>query len=127
MAVLLLLIGILPPQDVAEDRVDAIEHNHFYDDQGREVFTQVIFWDGCEVVAWRLWRNDLQTPWRDWRRGGYVMIWNDADRLRVVRAPAMRETWTQHDPELENRERCPPHLRRGLKGERPCPTPEPSR
>lgn len=127
-----LLISILPQDDVAEDRVDEIEFNHFFDGDGRSVFDQVIFRqqasDGdLDTVAWRLWKSDQQTPWRDRQRGGCVTIFNDSDRLRVVRSRIMRETWTQHDPELADRERVQPHLRRGLQGERVYPWPEPAR
>lgn len=75
----LLIAGILPLPDVAHDRVDVVEFNHFY----------------------------------------------DGDRLREVRATAYRETWTQHDPELDDRAEFPAHWRSGLTGERPFSPPSP--
>ena len=122
MDLLLLLIAVLPHDDVDDDRVDIIEVNHFYDEAGRPVFDQVIFWhwhdDGSQHVrAWRLWKTPSQNPWRDRRYGGWVSIWLDGDRLRSIRGQSLRETWTQHDPELDDRQFFPAHLRRGLRGD----------
>lgn len=116
------LLSILPAEGVAIDRCERIELNHFYDGDAQPIFDQVIFWDQ-NVVAWRLWKSEAQTPRRDWRHGGYMTIWNDGDRLRVVRAGSFSETWTQYDPELEDRESLPHHLRRHLSGETPIPRP----
>jgi hypothetical protein len=41
----LLLLGIVPHDDVARESVDLAELNHFYDEHGRLVFDQVIFYD----------------------------------------------------------------------------------
>jgi hypothetical protein len=126
-------LGLTPLDLVAADKVDVIELNHFYDGDGRRVFDQVIFWqwhadEGVHhVLAWRLWKSPAQTPWRDWMRGGYLSIWHDGDRLRAIRARSFRETWTQHDPELDDRQLLPPEQRRGLAGDRQPPTIEPSR
>jgi hypothetical protein len=38
-----------------------------------------------------------------------------------VRATSFSETWTQHDPELDDRQFFPPDQRRGLSGERQAP------
>ncbi|HEX5102705.1 MAG TPA: hypothetical protein VFV87_02780 [Pirellulaceae bacterium] len=120
-------IGLLPLDFVTTDTADVIELNHFYDGDGRPVFDQVIFWQWHEregayhVLAWRLWKTPAQSPWRDWLRGGYAMAWFDGERLRVVRATSFTETWTQHDPELDDRQYFPVNLRRGLIGERAGP------
>lgn len=109
-AVALVLLGNSPIEDVARDKVDLIEHNHFYDEQGRLVFDQIIFYDWSPadsrymVRAWRLVKNPAQVPERDWRGDGYLAIWQDGEILRSVRAASMRETWTQYDPELYERE-----------------------
>lgn len=130
------VIGALPLDLVTTDAADVVELNHFYDGDGRPVFDQVIFWQwhadegAYHVCAWRLWKLPSQTPWRDWFAGGYVTAWFDGERLRVVRAHSLRETWTQHDPELEDRQLLPAHERRGLRGERillPPPPPSDSR
>jgi hypothetical protein len=123
------VIGALPLDLVTTDAADVIELNHLYDGDGRPVFDQVIFWQwhadegAYHVLAWRLWKSPAQTPWREWLAGGFVTTWFDGDRLRLVRSRSYRETWTQHDPELEDRQLLPAHERRGLTGERILPPP----
>lgn len=113
--------GISPQEDVARERVDLVEVNHFYDEQGRLVFDQTIFYDWSEshsrymVRAWRLVKNHAQLPQRDWQDGGYVAVWHDGELLRHVHAESMRETWTQYDPELMEREYLPKEQRRELR------------
>jgi hypothetical protein len=103
------------------DRVDLIEINHFYDDHGRLVFDQTIFYDWSaddshyHVRAWRLLKNPSQMPARDWRQGNYVAVWQDGDVLRKVQAETVRETWTQYDPELIERDYLPKDQRRELR------------
>lgn len=109
-ALLLAVLCILPRSPVIETRCDVIELNHFYDENGRHIFDQLIYWDWCDVAcrfqvrAWRMLKSRSQWPILDRRRGGYVARWFDGERLREVRARAFRETWTQHDPELLERE-----------------------
>ena len=116
----LLLLSASPSDLVARDRVDLIEINSFYDEQGRLVFEQQIFLDWSPddarymVRAWRLVKNPAQRPQRDWREGGYVAVWQDGDLMRVVRARQLRETWTQYDPEISEREILPKERRREL-------------
>jgi len=112
--------GISPREDIAVEKVDLIEVNHFYDDQGRLVFDQCIFYDWSSadgrymVRAWRLVKNPSQLPQRDWAHGGHTAIWQDGEVLRKVRAGSMRESFTQYDPELVEREYLPKELRRDL-------------
>jgi hypothetical protein len=93
----------------AQQRVDLIELNHFIDQDGREVFRQVLFYDWSPrhrryiVRAWRLVKNDSLLPRRRWSPPVYECLWHDDGLLRHVTAPAFRETWTQHDPERTNR------------------------
>jgi hypothetical protein len=109
-----------PQPDVATDEVDLIEINHFHDDQGRLVFDQVIFYDWSPVHsrylvrAWRLLKTPAQVPRRDYGQQEFVTIWHDGDVLRKVQAKVLRETWTQHDPELMAREYLPKERRREL-------------
>lgn len=113
--------GLNPTEDVARERVDLMEVNHFYDEQGRLVFDQIIFYDWSPehsrymVRAWRMVKNPAQLPERDWRDGGYLTVWQDGEVLRRVRAESMRETWTQYDPELIEREYLPRERRRELR------------
>lgn len=114
-------LGISPAEDVAREKVDLMEVNHFYDEQGRLVFDQVIFYDWSAadsrymVRAWRLVKSPNQLPMRDWREGGFTAIWQDGEVLRRVQAESMRETWTQFDPELVEREYLPKERRKELR------------
>lgn len=116
------LLCMVPVIGPVEDTVDTMEVNHYYDSQGSEVFTQVIFWEWCDdefrVVAWRLQKHTSQIPLRDYSAGGWVAIWYDGDTFRRVRSKVFRETWTQHDRELEQRHILPADMRRGLLKER---------
>ena len=93
-------LGIAPQQDVARETVDLIEVNHFYDEHGRLVFDQVIFYDWSAsdarymVRAWRLVKNPAQLPQRDWKDGGYSAMWQDGEVLRQVRSRSIRVTRT---------------------------------
>ena len=117
----LLVVSFLPTNPaVAEDRCDVIEVNHYYDNQGDLVFTQLIFWrfDESEseyrVIAWRMLKSKQQNPLRDVTRGCVTTIFDDEGVLRRVRAESVRETRTQYDPELLDRQHVSPEQRRGL-------------
>lgn len=47
--------------------------------------------------------------------GMYQATWFDGDVIRTVKSFQFRETWTQYDPELENRNFLPKEYRRLLK------------
>lgn len=121
LSAIVVVLGINPTEDVAREKVDLMEVNHFYDEQGRLVFDQVIFYDWSPdhsrymVRAWRLVKNPSQLPERDWRDGGYLAVWQDGEVLRRVRAQSMRESWTQYDPELAEREYLPKEKRKELR------------
>ena len=105
---------------VMRAKVDLVELNHFLDDQGREVFRLVIFFDWSrknrqfEVRAWRLIKQPSQLPRTDHRGSGYTVTWQDNSITRQVIASAKRETWSQQDPERVNRSRLPENERRPL-------------
>lgn len=119
---LLALLATVPVEDVVlRDRVEVIETNHFYDADAKPVFTQAIFWsDDNRIIDWRLVRNRQDEPRanievrRDYRTGGYVAAWDDNGLLREVRAKCWRETWTQYDVELVDRDKWPVCNRRLL-------------
>lgn len=122
MGIVLLLLSILPRGEVARETCDVVELNHFYDEEGRLVFDQVIFydWDRSagrhQVRAWRLVKHADQIPRRTYGKGGgWVICWQDGEVFRDIRAAAFRETWTQEDPELAEREFLPKEQRRELK------------
>lgn len=112
---LLTLIGFDDPsqQPVFRDRVDLMEVNHFYDERGKLVFNQIIYYDWSDercrymVRDWKLLKTSTQVPLKDWTTDEYVAVWYDGDLLRVVRCPLLHETWTQYDPELVEREFLP--------------------
>ena len=112
--------GFTPTQQVVIDHVDLVEVNHFYDEHGKRVFDQVIYYDWCaeagryNVRAWRLLKTQDQVPLKNWQRGDYVAVWHDGEILREVRSRSIRETWTQYDPELVEREFLPKEQRREL-------------
>ena len=119
----LLLVSLNPVELTATDRVDVAESNRFYDFEGREVFHQIIYWGWCpdheryQVVAWRMVKggDESYIPRRDWSGGGYAATWVDGDVIRRVRADSFRESWTQYDPELAEREWYPKERRRELR------------
>jgi hypothetical protein len=118
--IFLTVCAFIPHLPVAADEVDLVEVNHFYNAEGSHVFDQVIFWQWFDdvsefrVIAWRFHKSPHQTPYRDWRRGGYESVWHDGHVLRQVRAAFLRETWTQYDPEVHDRQFLPQEQRRGL-------------
>src|SRR4030095_15857088 len=120
---LIVVLGLNPTEDVSREKVDLMEVNHFHDEQGRSVFDQVIFYDWSPehsrymVRAWRLVKNPTQLPERDWRDGGYLAVLRDGEVVRGVQAASMRETWTQYDPELAEREFLPKERRKELRKE----------
>jgi len=106
---------------VVTESVDLIETNHFYDDEGRLVFDQAIFyqWESYpdnryQVIAWRLIKHNNQLPTYNYQTNRYECIWMDGHTLRRVRSKQVRETWTQHDPEILEREHFPKEHRRNL-------------
>jgi hypothetical protein len=113
-------LSLVPATPMVCDRVDVLELNCVYDSDGRLMLRQMIFWDWrrerfrYEVVAWRLWKDDSPEPLRDWETGEFQLLWSDGEVLRSVRARVYWQTWTQHDPELADRQRLSQHLRRGL-------------
>lgn len=117
--VLLLAVGLVPHSATIDDTCNVVEVNHFYDAEGKKVFTQAIFWGWNErsatyrVIAWRLLKEPMPQALRNGRRG-YQMIWYDDHALRRVRSSMLRTTWTQFDPELQDRKNFPSEKRRGL-------------
>ena len=113
-----LLLAILAwagqePSVVVTD-CDCVELNHLHDAEGRHVFTQWIWWDykadgRHEVVGWRLDKGQMRgTPCE--------FVFHDGDVMRRVRTKYYMESFTQHDPELVNRDLLPKEMRRELAG-----------
>lgn len=114
------LFGDLPLELVLEQQVDLIEINHFYEEDGKHAFDQLIFYEWCprecrnQVLAWRLVKGQTQIPLRDWDRGDYCCVLCENGVLRSVRSAALRESWTQYDPEVLERDIFPQEKRREL-------------
>ena len=67
------------------------------------------------VSWWVLWPAvGKARPYRDFRSGDWVLVASHAGTLRTVRATSFIESWTQYDPELNDRSRHPAHNRVGL-------------
>ena len=119
-AVALLLIASNPIEMTVTETVDVIEINHFYDEHGRLVFDQALFYRWCRrqerhnILAWRLVKERPQIPAMNWSRGAYSALWLDGEVLRRTDARTVRETWTQYDPELVEREWLSKERRIGL-------------
>lgn len=121
MFLLLILAALLPTEDVVRERVDLIETNHFYDDQGRLVFDQLLFYEWSnedarhQLLAWRMVKNSNQIPEYSHGRKVWSATFKDGDVLRRIDAGYTRETITQYDPELSEREHLPKEKRRELR------------
>lgn len=117
---LLALMSIVPVETTVEDRADVLFVEHFYDEQGRLVFDQLVplAWnrhsERYDVIAWRLIKSRGMVPERDWQSGGYVVRFNDGETTRIIRADSVREEWNQHDSELQQRAILPKEYRREL-------------
>lgn len=117
---ILATLSVVPHEVAICDRVDVIEVNHYYDGNGELVFDQLIFYAWCntqcrfQVVAWRYLVPPMKSPARDWPRREYVALWHEDLALRRVNSSSIRETWTQHDPEIQERSIFPMEDRRQL-------------
>lgn len=107
-------------QEPVSEEVDIVEINHLYDENAQHVLDQVIYyeWDSTkdrfQVREWRLLKSAVQIPTRD-VRGEKSSLWHDGTVLRRVTTNQVRETWTQYDPELYEREFLPKDSRRRFK------------
>ena len=99
---------------LAEEVVDLIELNHFYDQQGRLVYDQVIFYERApesgrfQVRAWCLVEDREclnRRPIKNQQTQLYQVDWFDSDQrlLRKITSRLYHESWTQVDPERTNK------------------------
>jgi len=115
---MLIALGTIPHDGgVIRESVDVIERNRYYDDCGKQVFEQVIFYawtrDHYEIIAWRLVKDATLVPVKT--GGRFAVLWWDGGKLRQVVADSMRDTYSQTDPEQEAREWLPSEQRKGLR------------
>jgi hypothetical protein len=125
MTYLLLTAALLtvPHDDVLRDRACCLEVNVFHDSEAKPIFTQLLVWQfhngQHRIIDWRLIRNrgehntNIEVR-RDYATGDYVARWDEDSGSREVRAATYRETLTQHDPELVDRDQWPIERRRKL-------------
>lgn len=102
---LLLLLSIIPSwSNIIVDRVDYIEFNHFYDEKGRLVFDQYIFWDD-HVREWRMVKDYNKFQFFEHNGGRYVRFVDGeiGGPEYKIYYTSVQETWTQFDPELADR------------------------
>lgn len=120
-----------PKPTILKERCDLIDVNNYYDEYSRHVFCQLLFYDWHSgdgrhhLRAWRMVKPgsaDKQSiqqpailPRYDHARRLWVSEWLDGDIWRRVEAVAFRESWTQYDPELTEREFLPKEKRRELR------------
>jgi len=133
-----LLLAAIPHSDVVRDECDVIELNHLYDENGRSGLSQFIFYDWHEresrhhVVEWattrterkakagilpeefkKRYRHELAAMVRPTKEG-WRLRFDHMGVVREITARQFRETWTQFDPEIMERENLPKERRRGL-------------
>jgi hypothetical protein len=118
LAAVLLVLSSNPVEDVLRDRVDLIEFNHRYDENGLLIYEQYIFYDWSDDHSCFRLRDHrtlllpARAPERDWSVGGYSLLWVDSGDIRLVQAKHFRETWTQYDPEITEGPEWVPRLER---------------
>jgi hypothetical protein len=110
MITLLLALSITS-RVVLTDCVDLAEVNHFHGDDGKLVFTQLIFWDWCNTrkrYVVRQWQIvDDQSAYSAQRIGGtWKVRYFDREHqmIRIVTAKFFRSTFTDIDPERVDRD-----------------------
>ncbi|MCY2985944.1 MAG: hypothetical protein NTY15_20135 [Planctomycetota bacterium] len=97
-----------------DEYVDLIELNHFFDQQGRLVYDQVVFYERApetgkfQVRAWCLVEDREylnRRPVKNLETELYQVDWFDTDQrlLRKITSRLYRESWTQVDPERSNK------------------------
>ncbi len=109
-------------RQLTTDVVDLIEVNRYFDEHGSPVYQQLIFYDWDEatgryqVRAFRIIKSLQQIPHRVPGSRFHAVVWFDEKDgvTRRVLARAVRQSWTQHDPEMAERDAFPVQYRREL-------------
>ena len=120
-----LTCGEVRPSLVLEEEVDLMELNHFYDDCGRHVYDQIIFYEwGADlreyhVRAWCLISCDEKGQNQIWHThfdDRCHVRWFDRDQrqFRQIHSNYFRETWSNIDPERANKKKLDERLRTAL-------------
>ncbi len=125
MSVLMTAVVEVPKSSDVFEEVDLIEFNHFYDDLGRHVYDQLIFYEWAPdsksfvVRAWCLVDEKhagTVKPWRSWPDESWSVRFLDRENrfYRRISSKQYRETWTQVDPERANRKLVDERMRTAL-------------
>lgn len=123
MAALLLLISLSSSPTIAsvqERNFDVVEFNHYYDKDGQLIFDQLIFyrWDGerFELIDCRTIRESgyYHNAIKSFTSSNNSILFISNDKLYKVRFGEFRETWTQEDPDVKDREKYQFEARKGL-------------
>ena len=105
------LFSLQPYTSEVIQQADVVEYNHFYDDNGKHVFDQLILWKwdyfvgsnvshGFKIVK----GNESIEP--------KCILWEEGEEIHKIDSKCpLYETWTQYDPENKNREVFPKELR----------------
>jgi hypothetical protein len=120
-ALLISLAVVRSDFNTTHDHCDLAELNSFHDCNGRHVYDQVIFYEWnpslnrYHVRAWVLSDGDKQ-PQRDYRTGLYVTKYTERDSNleRVITSTHYRRSWSQIDPERDNKRLLPENERHAL-------------
>lgn len=115
-AVLLAVLCLLDDPGVIVRRYDVLEINHVYDEQAKHVFSQVLAWRWSDYGLHCQWWMRHEPRYHVIReRDTYSTLIHPSLGATVrVEAPCFRETWTQWDREIVDRQCFPPHLRSGF-------------
>jgi hypothetical protein len=110
MLITLLALCHVPFAEPVRDRVDVVELNRVYSEDGCPVLTQWIFRDSDgSIVAWKFDRDN------SWQCHPPCLIWvDDGKKLRRITAGSWVETHEQYDKETAAMEWHPAAERRGL-------------
>ena len=140
MLILLLLIGLNPHQGTLEEntvlvqRVDSVEINHVYDNNGRRVLVQLLGRNWHKFDRPRYKSYFFFLPYKEKTGQHYVEFWVlkkdqiqinksgnlwtftffEKGALRQIKAPYMYKTWTQYDREMDERNTFRIQERKGL-------------
>ncbi len=102
---------------ILTESVDVVEVNHFYDLDGKLVLDQLLFYrwnvNHHQLIDWRLIKSPECLPVRHGSR--WECIWVNGTQLRRIRCASYRETWTQFDPEVVDRDVLPTDYRQKLR------------
>lgn len=108
-----MLLSILPLGEPLTDHVTEIEINHYHDAAAKHIFTQHLFrqWNPYtsryEIREWRLTERIVHLP------GSDEVLWMDGGVMRRVTGRVW-ESWSQGDPEVNERVDVPTEQRRNL-------------